>query len=232
METLKFIGRGSAFNFKEGNTSAYTIRNNELILFDCGESVFKEIITRNILDNSIKNVHIFITHLHSDHSGSLSGLIFYCYFILKKIPIVYFKNKILIKNFLNIQSVPTKCYNIIEIKDYVDIKDVSIKAIEVLHDKNMESYGYLLSFKNSNNKIFYSGDSCDITFYTKHDILKENIICYQDVCLLDYPGNIHLNINKLCDYVDITSRKNIYCMHIDSDELINVAEELGFNVAK
>ena len=39
---LKFLGRGSAFNTKEGNTSAYYItKNNNLILFDCGSTVSK-----------------------------------------------------------------------------------------------------------------------------------------------------------------------------------------------
>ena len=38
---LKFLGRGSAFNVKEGNTSAFFYSNGELFLIDCGESVLK-----------------------------------------------------------------------------------------------------------------------------------------------------------------------------------------------
>lgn len=41
---LNFLGRGSAFNIKEGNTSAFIKINNELILLDCGESIFERII--------------------------------------------------------------------------------------------------------------------------------------------------------------------------------------------
>ena len=43
---LNFIGRGSAFDVREGNTSAYIKTDNNLFLLDCGESVFKEIIER------------------------------------------------------------------------------------------------------------------------------------------------------------------------------------------
>ena len=40
MQSLKFLGRGSAFNTVEGNTSAYFVRDNILFLIDCGETVF------------------------------------------------------------------------------------------------------------------------------------------------------------------------------------------------
>ena len=54
MQTLKFLGRGSAFNTAEGNTSAYHIIDNTLILFDCGETVFHTLIKNNKLSNLIK----------------------------------------------------------------------------------------------------------------------------------------------------------------------------------
>ena len=36
---LKFLGRGSAFNVLEGNTSCYFIEKDELFLIDCGEKM-------------------------------------------------------------------------------------------------------------------------------------------------------------------------------------------------
>ena len=41
---LKFIGKGSCFNVVEVNTSAYYKNNDKLLLIDCGESVFKEML--------------------------------------------------------------------------------------------------------------------------------------------------------------------------------------------
>ena len=44
---LKFLGRGSAFNVLEGNTSCYFIEKDELFLIDCGENVFNCLIKKN-----------------------------------------------------------------------------------------------------------------------------------------------------------------------------------------
>ena len=40
---LNFLGRGGAFNTKEGNNAAYFVENNELFLIDCGETVFESL---------------------------------------------------------------------------------------------------------------------------------------------------------------------------------------------
>ena len=80
---LNFLGRGSAFNPKEGNTSAYFIENNELFLIDCGEDIFERIIKNNVLKD-IEKINALITHTHSDHIGSLGSLIMYSYYIIKK----------------------------------------------------------------------------------------------------------------------------------------------------
>ena len=79
---LKFLGRGAAFNPKEGNNSAYFIENKELFLLDCGEGIFERIIKNNTL-NDIDKVNILITHTHSDHVGSIGSLIMYCFYIKK-----------------------------------------------------------------------------------------------------------------------------------------------------
>lgn len=45
MNQLKFLGTGSAFNTKLGNTSAYLLNNDKsaMLLFDCGETVFSKL---------------------------------------------------------------------------------------------------------------------------------------------------------------------------------------------
>ena len=40
---LNFLGRGAAFNPKEGNTAAFIKEGDRLLLIDCGESVFRQI---------------------------------------------------------------------------------------------------------------------------------------------------------------------------------------------
>jgi len=67
---LKFIGIGSAFNTKLGNTSAYIKQNGVLLLIDCGELTFDRILKMNLLDD-VNEVHIAVIHTHPDHIGSL-----------------------------------------------------------------------------------------------------------------------------------------------------------------
>ena len=80
---LKFLGRGAAFNPKEGNTSAYFIENNQLFLIDCGESIFEKLVELDLL-NDIESINLMITHTHSDHIGSLGSLVMYAYYTLKR----------------------------------------------------------------------------------------------------------------------------------------------------
>lgn len=80
MQILKFLGRGSAFNREEGNTSAYIKTKDCFFLIDCGELVYDEIEKRRLINENIKSVNILITHLHGDHAGSLSSFIFWCYY--------------------------------------------------------------------------------------------------------------------------------------------------------
>lgn len=76
---LNFIGRGSAFNTKEGNNSTFIKNENHLLLVDCGSDVFSRIMELNLLQN-VEEIDVIITHLHPDHFGSLGDLIFYSYF--------------------------------------------------------------------------------------------------------------------------------------------------------
>lgn len=46
---LKFLGRGSAFNTEEGNTSAYIKENRTLFLIDCGSNIFERIMFKDLL---------------------------------------------------------------------------------------------------------------------------------------------------------------------------------------
>ena len=67
MQSLKFLGRGSAFNTVEGNTSAYFVRDNILFLIDCGETVFHEFTANDklkklIAENQINDIQEAFEH--------------------------------------------------------------------------------------------------------------------------------------------------------------------------
>ena len=80
---LFFLGRGAAFNPKEGNNSAYFVENNQLFLIDCGESIFERLVESGVLE-SVEAINLMITHTHSDHIGSLGSLAMYSFYTLHK----------------------------------------------------------------------------------------------------------------------------------------------------
>lgn len=228
MFELKFIGRGSAFNVKEGNNSAYIKQDNKFILLDCGENVFQRIIENNLLED-IESVEVLITHLNADHVGSLSTLIFYCYYMKRITPIIYYPSKE-IKELLKLMG-HDKEYILqeIEVNLMFNISNLKVKFIPVSHMSIMNCYS--LNISDEDKKIYYSGDSNDIPKEIIDD-LNEIDEFYQDTCMAEYEGNIHLSLRKLCELVPDRYRRKVYCMHIDNNGLIGRAQKEGFNVVE
>lgn len=229
MQTLKFLGRGSAFNTKEGNTSAYIKEGNNLLLIDCGENIFDRIMKVNLLDG-IEKVDVLITHLNSDHVGSLSSLIYYCYYIKKFKATVYFP-ELELKTLLDLMGHNGE-YNFEFLcdshKQHIT-DDIKVEPLITSHIDIMNCYAYLINTKN--RYIYYSGDSSvmEVAWGMNFDDFDE---IYQDTCSVDYYGNVHLSLKKLCESVPEKYRHKVYCMHIDKDELIENAKNEGFNVVE
>ena len=231
---LNFLGRGSAFNPKEGNTSAYFIENNELFLIDCGEDIFERIIKNNVLKD-IEKINALITHTHSDHIGSLGSLIMYSYYIMKeKVNIIIPTNAKYIENIemlLKAVGCTSNMYDYV-VEDSIDNKYSifsNVRFIETRHSDNLNCYGII--FNTENGIVYYSGDTNDIEVikyiienYHKIDKL------YIETTLLNYEGNVHLYIGFLDEVINEELKKQTYCMHVESDECIKRVKKFGFNV--
>lgn len=233
---LKFLGRGSAFNPKEGNTSAYFIDNNELFLIDCGENIFARLLDKNLLEK-VDSVNIIITHTHSDHVGSLGTLILYLYYNLKKRVNILVDNK---EEFVvNINDVLRGFGIGIEMYNYVNVKELdnkyngfsSIRYIATKHCKEINSYSVI--FNTNNGVVFYSGDTSEIdTLESVLNKYKDIDKIYMDVSSLDFDGNPHININELNNYISDDLKHKVYCMHFNNDICIEKVIEAGFNVVE
>ena len=223
MNKLKFLGRGSAFNTSEGNTSAfyYLDKDHDHIVFiDCGESTFQRIVEKKLLDN-VDRIDIFITHLHSDHAGSLGSLIHYCYFVKNICPTIYYGEPDVMRQYLNIIGVLRTEYTM-----SLDFHNFSFEFIKVPHKENISSFAIKIKLiEEEKVDILYTGDT------TKICLPKEGIV-YHDTCLNDYPGNVHASLKRLIDKIDVSNRKRVYCMHFDCDETITKAKNAGFNVVE
>jgi len=240
---LKFIGSGSAFNTKLGNTSAYYKEGNEMLLIDCGSNTFQRIKENNLLDG-VEQIHVLITHTHADHVGSLADLILYLYYSHGE----FAKNKITI-----ISPSDTKVNDLLAINGCIEglhfsrkilpvTMDIEIESMDMyicfaptVHVEHISSYRIALRIGRYPNSVrmLYSGDATGTYFYNKETLIQKLEtfdIFYVDTCKADYVGNVHLSLRELTELIPEEYRHKIWCMHLDEGFDREEAEALGFNV--
>ena len=233
---LKFLGRGGAFNPKEGNTSAYFIENNQLFLIDCGESIFERLI-RNGLLQSIDSINLMITHTHSDHVGSLGTLAMYSFYAMHKPLTIVLpenaKHKDSIQKLLDAFGCDRGMYDYKDEEEF-DNKFETFRNIRYMateHREKVDSYGLL--FSTNNGLIYYSGDTNEInTVKSLISSGKQIDKLYMDSTTANFPGNVHLYIGILAEAIPEELKSQVYCMHINNDDCIEQAHALGFNVVE
>lgn len=233
---LNFLGRGAAFNPKEGDNSAYFIENNQLFLIDCGESTFERLINSGILE-SVETINLMITHTHSDHVGSLGSLVMYSFYTLHKpLNIVIPENA---KHLPNIEKILSgfgctkPMYNYVNEEEF-DEKNESfqnIRYIETNHCDELDCYGLL--FTTNGGIVYYSGDTREINIVKSLiDSGKQIYKIYIDTTTANFPGNVHLYIGILQETIPEELKSHVYCMHLNNDSCIEQAKSLGFNVVE
>jgi len=229
MNKLEFLGRGSGYHMEEGNTAAYIIKNETLLLIDCGETVFKRVLEKNLIEG-VKEIHVLITHMHSDHIGSLAGFIGFCYWKYKIITKVYFNEKDKISMFLGLLGLKEgESFNIDDAKNQrIDSLSLEFSASITKHVKALNTYSYTLKFDKGND-IFYSGDTYETNFDVIPYLELGNLI-YHDACINDSEGNVHTSLKVLGEIIPKKYRNQIYCIHIDGEDFIEQAEKQGFNI--
>ena len=223
---LKFLGKGACFYPAFYNTSAYFVYKDNLILIDCGETVYERLLETEKID-SYKNIYVVITHLHADHVGSLGSLISYCAYILKKkITVVHPEYKLC--ELLTLMGIDDNAY--IYVQEFGSlIEGLKITKVNVQHAVNMKCYGYEIEYDDVH--IYYSGDASNLPKEILDGFLNRSITdVYQDTSTHDLDSASHMYFGKLEELIPSELRKHVYCMHLDCD-CCNDLKNRGFSIA-
>lgn len=224
---LTFLGSGACFYPVLHNTSAYFVFENNLILLDCGETVYERLLEREDLDK-YDQIYVVVTHLHADHVGSLGSLLSYCTCILKRrIYVIHPQEEIC--NLLSLMGIAKDFYYYK--KEFANaVEGLDIIPVPVLHASDMRCFGYEIQSKDWH--IYYSGDAAAIPA----EILKkfnsgEIQRIHQDTSSHKSDPPSHMYVGDLEDAIPLESRSRVVCMHLDCD-CRSELEEKGFSVIR
>lgn len=234
---LKFLGRGSGFFPEEGNTAAFFIEDKTLFLIDCGELIFSKIKEIQLLEKSqIEEIYCFVTHLHSDHIGSLGTLTAAC--VYRANPPIHFHVvchdalRSDIASLLRIQG----CKDLYDFVpptslrgEYQSFNEVNF--IPTAHTKSLQAFS--LEFISDTGKTFYSGDTNDVDLiqeYIKQGDAIEDM--YIEVTSYDGPDNAHIPLRALHELIPYSMRYKTHLMHFNNSDCITEARKLGFQIVK
>lgn len=245
MFKLKSLGFGSAFNSqKYGNNSWYFVEDNELFMIDCGSTVFNTFRDKGL--DEYKEINIIITHMHTDHVGSLGTLIEWMYYVkgvrVNVLVSVELEDDIL--NYLEIVGIEYCMFNIVvthDDKDYIAKGNIEVTFQKTNHVPQLKSYSIIL-IKDRTEMIIYSGDTTD-KFQSGNDSLFSHYAwfmdrfselelhgLYLDVSLKESPvhANYYKNIMGTCGRLEEDLNRfntEVVIMHLD-DTVENYKKKL------
>lgn len=220
-QTLKFVGRGSAFNKTEPNNCAFYKKDGILFIIDCGEGALEGLVKAKAFDK-VKHVYQIITHMHNDHVAELGKTFAYCNQVLGIKP-----------NLINSLSIDLKKlakHGIKEDKDFKRVEPIVnnykwVNFLLVPHAKNMDSCA--LELYLDGKKIFYSGDCSNIPFAI--DGYDEY---YLDCSESKNP--LHMDIARIKQIIEKNKikKQRVFLMHIESARTLALASQNELNVVE
>lgn len=220
---IKFFGIGSAFNPEEGSTSAYIKEKDHLIIFDSGPSTF--LAAKSLLHQfKPDHIHIFITHTHTDHVGSLGQMIDYIFYALEGRANLYHPSED-IRTLLQLMKVIPEKYHFFSEKE-IAVNQRYFTFYPTSHVG--ECYGILI--KEKDQTIDYTGDCCEIKNLDRF-LAGDIHTMYLDVA--DVATPVHLLYDDLYRLVtEKKDRERIVLMHFNTGFNKERAKLDGFKLAE
>lgn len=172
---LKQLGNGGGLDFTQTNASfLIETAQDDYLLFDCGFNIMQELISLDKSEDPFLLINlntVFVSHMHEDHIGNLTGLIYHRYFMYNKHTNIVSGPKVVDQLHVYLKLLCSNVYKsstLIEANMFKWGSRHNIHALEGNH-KILPSYGMILQhsqFHDSNSVLFISGD-------TKADIAIE-----------------------------------------------------------
>lgn len=214
MKKVLFLGSGSAFTVGAGNYQSNVLivdENQNKLLIDCGSDIRFSLYDMGFSHKDITD--IYISHLHSDHSGGLEYIAFTTRFDPQcERPSLYLNKHVARELWENSLAAGLRSIqgDLVTIDDYFRMKiisqsenfffwqDIKFDLVEVVHVDTgsyvMPSFG--LFFNLNGVKIFFTSDtqlclSKLQVYYDKADIV------FQDCEVLPIPTSVHASFDEL-----------------------------------
>lgn len=224
MIDIHFLGYGAAFNPAFGNTSAWFMHGRDFYLLDCGEDVFRKVYELEEYRNSA-SVSVIITHMHTDHVGSLGELIAYTWFKQNRRVRVYYADRRLTE-YLGLCGIKEDIYDYMSADEMTERDGVKITPVPVFHDPCMGCFGYRI--EDEDEAVYYSGDSGLIGRELVDELVRGDLArLYLDTAKYAERDSGHGNFEGVKERIGEEWRGRVICMHLDCDFRDEI-EEAGF----
>ncbi|MDK3155531.1 MBL fold metallo-hydrolase [Kamptonema cortianum] len=242
MTQLIFLGSGSAFTVGADNFQSNLLlinSQNQKLLIDCGTDIRLSLHAAGFSHRDITD--IYISHLHSDHSGGLEYIGFATKFDPNcSSPNLYISEdlagdlweKTLAGGMASIEGSIAQLNTFFQVcpvplEQSFQWSDIEFKLVRVKHIHNgqftVPSYG--LFFKLGQTKVFFTSDiqfalECVWNLYEQADLI------FQDTETAKYPSKVHAHYQDLCQLPAEIKRK-MWLYHYQPGVLPNAIED-GF----
>jgi len=210
---FQFLGTGGAFDVEWGNSAALFQLNGYGLLVDCGHSVYGALVQKGLVDAV---THVFLTHTHDDHCGSLGTLIYHHYFKLGR------KLKLVVADDPHHEELHSLLrLTVRDLDKYLEFVRIQqtpgLTAIPThgLHFPDMPTWGLFL--EDSEDRILYSGDMGHPTFFRDWFTAqgKTPTLILHEATWGHAPG-VHCHYTDLYPYLELCS---VYIYHCPFDQM-------------
>lgn len=233
---MKITVIGSGTTWTKRATSSYSINNN--ILVDAGEGTLKVYGDAGVDFNNIK--HIFITHLHTDHTTAAFHHIYdiackrrknnssrKLYVYGPKGTKNYFKKmiKLIMTDFKNEDfSAFLNIYEILDFKNPILVENLKITPFKLKHGSLID-IGYV--FDDGKTTVGFSGDCINTPNLEKFVKASNNV--FLECCGME-TNKSHLGYDNYKEFAEKYPHKNFLAIHC-IDDVYNNAKKLKINLA-